>query len=618
MKKIKTYLFPSIVAFMVAITISLSGSVSQYSSLKQMLLAEIDGVGFDDLIILIALILFFSKSWTVFMQSRHWITDVLSAVFSIFMLIGISYSKLGNWDFIFANVRQCIVAFIAFLGYFILFDVFLSILYKLLAEKHLFKTLSKYKFPDTIDNHYYLFAFIVIVLFWLPYVLFHLPGSVPYDGYRQINMFYNIEPLSNHHPWVLTVFFGFLMNIGKIVSDNFGVLLIVSVMFIVEASCYATICSKIKKWGAPFYFNLLTLLFFAILPVFGAYSQIVMKDGIFSALFALFFVLYVDLCISYVKKDVIEHPVQKFAVLLIIELLVCITRNNGIYMIIPANILLLFFTIKGRKKYVILLTLCLLLSYYCIDSRLAAAVGVAPGSDKEMLSIPFQQTARYLKEYPDDVTESEEKAIRAILDYDNLAQIYEPEISDHVKDTFRNSSSKEDLSNYFKAWFSMFCRHPGVYFEATFNNTYGYYYPFHNCNKLGAYQFYIQGPPLATVDFDIHYVIPANIRQICDTYATIWRNIPGLAQLVNPGSYTWGILILGGYLIYRKRSKGLLVLAAPLLNVAVCIASPVNGYLRYAIPLIACTPVLIYWCLRYAETKKAVRHLEQAAKEKEN
>lgn len=287
-------------------------------------------------------------------------------------------------------------------------------------------------------------------------------------------------------------------------------------------------------------------------------------------------------------------------------------------MIIPANILLLFFTIKGRKKYVILLTLCLLLSYYCIDSRLAAAVGVAPGSDKEMLSIPFQQTARYLKEYPDDVTESEEKAIRAILDYDNLAQIYEPEISDHVKDTFRNSSSKEDLSNYFKAWFSMFCRHPGVYFEATFNNTYGYYYPFHNCNKLGAYQFYIQGPPLATGDFDIHYVIPANIRQICDTYATIWRNIPGLAQLVNPRSYTWGILILGGYLIYRKRSKGLLVLAAPLLNVAVCIASPVNGYLRYAIPLIACTPVLIYWCLRYAETKKAVRHLEQAAKEKEN
>lgn len=618
MNKIKTYLFPSIMAFIVAITIALSGTVSQHNSIKHMLLTEIDGVGLDNLIILITLIVFFSKTWTVFTKSRRWITDVLSVLFSIFMLIGISYSNLGSWNFIFANIRQFIIAFIAFIGYFILFDVFLSLLYNFLAEKHLFKAISKYRFLQKIEDHYYLFAFIVIALFWLPYVLFHLPGSVPYDGYRQINMFYNIEPISNHHPWVLTVFFGSLMNIGRIVSDNFGVFLIVLVMFIVEASCYATICNKIKKWGAPFYFNLFTLLFFAILPVFGAYSQIIMKDGIFSSLFALFFVLYVDLCISYIKKNVIEHPIQRFVILFIIELLVCITRNNGIYMVLPANVLLLFFTIKGRRKYVIALTFCLLLSFYCIDNKLASAVGVAPGSNKEMLSIPFQQTARYLKEYPDDVTESEEKAIRAVLDYDNLAQIYQPEISDHVKDTFRNSSSGEDLINYFKAWFSMFCRHPGVYFEATFNNTYGYYYPFNNCNQLGAYQFYIQGPPLATGDFDIHYLVPDNIRQLCDAYATIWRNIPGLAQLVNPGTYTWGILILAGYLIYRKRSKGLLVLAAPFLNIAVCIASPVNGYLRYAIPLIACTPVLIYWCLRYAQTKKTVHKLEQTVKEKEN
>jgi len=35
--------------------------------------------------------------------------------------------------------------------------------------------------------------------------------------------------------------------------------------------------------------------------------------------------------------------------------------------------------------------------------------------------------------------------------------------------------------------------------------------------------------------------------------------------------------------------------------VAICIASPVNGLLRYAFPLMACMPAVIFWGLAYAE-----------------
>lgn len=48
-----------------------------------------------------------------------------------------------------------------------------------------------------------------------------------------------------------------------------------------------------------------------------------------------------------------------------------------------------------------------------------------------------------------------------------------------------------------------------------------------------------------------------------------WSQIPGLAQICNSGTYTWIVLMLLGYLIYRKRWKGLLVMAAPVLNVAI-------------------------------------------------
>ena len=150
----------------------------------------------------------------------------------------------------------------------------------------------------------------------------------------------------------------------------------------------------------------------------------------------------------------------------------------------------------------------------------------------------------------------------------------------------------------------MFKKHPGVYFEATFHNTFGYYYPFHQCKALSGYQFYINGAPLATGDFDIHYIIPDSLRNIISSYSELWRSIPGTAQIMNPGSYTWLVFIGIGYLLYKKRLRGSLALVAPFLNILVCIASPVNGYLRYAMPLMACAPVIVYWCMYYRNKKE--------------
>lgn len=41
------------------------------------------------------------------------------------------------------------------------------------------------------------------------------------------------------------------------------------------------------------------LVFFSIVPVFGGYAQAVIKDNIFSALLALFFTIYIDICIQH-------------------------------------------------------------------------------------------------------------------------------------------------------------------------------------------------------------------------------------------------------------------------------------------------------------------------------
>ena len=158
----------------------------------------------------------------------------------------------------------------------------------------------------------------------------------------------------------------------------------------------------------------------------------------------------------------------------------------------------------------------------------------------------MQQTARYLKEYPDDVTKEEAKAIDGVMKYDEIADLYNPELSDPVKATYRGGHiTMAKLKRYFNAWFSMFLRHPGVYIEATLHNSYGYYYPFHNCTAQSSYRFYTVNEPLIE-ESDYHQIFSAETRNQLKRYADLWSQIPGLAQICNAGTYTWIVILLLG------------------------------------------------------------------------
>ena len=58
---------------------------------------------------------------------------------------------------------------------------------------------------------------------------------------------------------------------------------------------------------------------------------------------------------------------------------------------------------------------------------------ITPSSIRETLSIPFQQTARYVSNYEDEVTEKEKKTIDKVLVYDTLKDDYNKPF-----DIFRN------------------------------------------------------------------------------------------------------------------------------------------------------------------------------------
>ena len=74
---------------------------------------------------------------------------------------------------------------------------------------------------------------------------------------------------------------------------------------------------------------------------------------------------------------------------------------------------------------------------------------IASVGKQEALSVCFQQTARYVKYHGDEVTQEEEEAIKKVLNYKDIGNLYDPNLSDPVKKTFKTESTSEDLKNYF-------------------------------------------------------------------------------------------------------------------------------------------------------------------------
>ena len=185
----KKQIFPVLAAFWTATAIALSGEFVNTSGFLNTVNAELGGIRLDKLIVLLALIFFYRKTWEAFRKTRKWITHLIAAFFALFMLIGISYSTQGSWVFILGNKKQSLIAALAFVGYFFLFDVALCVLYRFLEQRGLRQAANTRPLPAFMEKHGRLSAFLLIYLCWLPWIIVFFPGSVPADGYRQLDMY---------------------------------------------------------------------------------------------------------------------------------------------------------------------------------------------------------------------------------------------------------------------------------------------------------------------------------------------------------------------------------------------------------------------------------------------
>ncbi|MCM1157217.1 MAG: DUF6020 family protein [Bacteroidales bacterium] len=457
-----------------------------------------------------------------------------------------------------------------------------------------------------LDRHIFLTAFLVIMLCWLPWLIVYYPASMDNDVFAQLCSFLGFWEKSNHHPWFASCVIGTFYKIGRALgSENLGIFLFVLVRDVLMALIYARCVKLLKRAGLKPAVYTVALLFYAVTPVWGAYAKHAFKDTFCAALFCLYTIAGI-LLIQKLKEG--KCKTGHFLEYGLSALIVSLFRNNCIYCIVPAAFLLFFFLLKKKAKwYQIVLILACIGMYFGYNTFIFNVGGVQKGSSVEALAIPLQQTARTVKYHRKEITDEEKQVIRKVLKYKKLPKLYDPVISDPIKNNIQPGAA-EYAKDYLAVWGKMFLKYPVTYLEAACAQSYGYYaftpklpYGSGNMNSGMTIFHWLFGG--GDENFSFHYNDKLEkVRLAMDKWPYVWEKIPVLNLTDTIAFYTWAIVIMGYYLLRKKRFADTIPIAALLIMVLTCMASPVNDCFRYYAPVAASMPALLMLFGKMGET----------------
>ena len=531
---------------------------------------------------------------------------VFSAFFSFMQVIAISLKEDDSLEYVYGSGVNIIRSLFHGLCLAIVTYMILKIVVVLIRRYCIQKALA----PSKITWKNSLIMGGLFVIAWIPYYILFFPGTANVDTVVQlmqsfeipsyINKITTIHPpetyYTNHHPFATTMLFELFFKLGlNVFGDiNIGVAIYVFLHMLFLAAVFTVALQYLRHIGITKKRLLFIQLVIMFLPIFPMYAICMVKDTLFSAFLLLLMIMMYE--IARTNGECFKK--WWFDLFLALDCaLIMLTKNYGMYIII---IVAIVYAITYRKYILQVLASfvpIILVYQFLWVSVLLPLWNVAPVGKQEALSVPFQQTARYVSEHGEEVTEEEKEAINGVLPYDKLKKLYEPMLSDWVKEKFNQDASSEDMSRYFNAWWKMFLKHPDVYIESILNNTYEYWY----IDKISDLEYYEFEPYLQKHDPDKQYeelYVTNNYNTGGERFAVyqlilMLEKTPVVNIFASLGLLPWLILFMIIFNIFQKRGKYILTYLVPVIIYAICMVSPDNGNSRYIMPVIFALPYLI-------------------------
>lgn len=521
-----------------------------------------------------------------FMQTRttHLTCLVLSCLFTIFyMIVDYKYSieTLTNPMF------QAIVLTCMFIGFVTLFYQLLMLLYSYSGD---IPTINRYLFSvETNDSffarHISLISFLLCMICWLPYFLYHFPGIMTPDSVVQFEQVIGLIPYSNHHPVAHTLLIKLFYSIGLFFTSNrtYAMSFYTVFQMCFLAFTVAYFIKALRLYRIKPLLCLFITCFYAFVPYHAVFSVTVWKDIIFAGSVLLFGCSLLRLmqkittgsCICFILSGI----------------MVSLFRSNGWYGFCLCVPFLLFYFRKNARimfpSVLSVLAVAVIIKYPVMNSA-----GILQPDLIESLSVPTQQIAAVIcNDRP--LSDEQLALVEQVVDLTYIKDLYNPTFADNMKELVRAGNQdylRTHKGDFFKLWLELGLTYPLDYIEAYVSQTYGYFYPdsFYlvaEAEGISASHMGVAHTPL------ISGPVVVKIKEIALKLGSM---VPIYSLLWSMGVIFWAFLFcIGNSFIRKEKTKLITYLPSLALYLTVMIATPVATEFRYVYFMVFSFPFYI-------------------------
>ena len=276
--------------------------------------------------------------------------------------------------------------------------------------------------------------------------------------------------------------------------------------------------------------------------------------------------------------------------LIVSGVLMCLLRNQGIYIVAVLLVISAFVCWKDKK---FLVSLCVIIigsqSFFWISDHV---FGVQKGDAREMLSVPMQQTALVCKLYMEgeavQLTSEEFEKFSCLVDKEHIPDLH-LSTADPIKIYFNTEVLKQDIPGYVSLYFTVGMHNIGHYLTAFRCLA----YPYWDMSECVARDISIKNTfPELSENWGIRQdsLLPG-YKEYLSRYILygMEEEIPVLSWLLQPGMCIWIMTALIGVAVAGKNKAVFLTAMTGMLFMGTLLLGPV-ALMRYIYPLMIMAP----------------------------
>ena len=448
-------------------------------------------------------------------------------------------------------------------------------------------------------------CFAVIVVTWLLIYLGMYPGLYGYDAAFFMRQHMDDTLPVRTYPAYTTAFYKLFclgLNLGG--SNESGLALVMALQGALSLFGIWRILCFLERYTYSVKTIVLATLFYTFLPTHAILS--------FSSTTDAPFVVFFSMCVTHSIRIVLDWDVYwkesknwlSFGVWMI---LLCLTRLNGIYVLLVFAVFIPFYPKRTRVKTIIVF-LTAILTFQTCQGTINHYYGITQETSaiSAMISIPVQQIGRVHENAYDKLSEDEWRIVYRYIPSDMFyIYNYQPCISDVLKRVKNEDLLVQDPGTFLKMYATVLTRAPIECLQAGLLSCIGLWYPdkyysdWRMYHPFIEYQMWSDGPEYRPEYLVIHRQskLPFVDKKLSELYGEVraegvpveFDDIPIFSTFTRIGLYFFATIYAFFYLLYRRRFRFLPCIGLVLGVVACVILGPVTFY-RYCAPMIFSAP----------------------------